>query len=120
MADNAESTKMETKLRYVLLMTVDSLLFFAIFTVLPFAWILRDGLGPDSVSSAGLAAISRTFMTFYVGPAILLLVSADVLIRGRGGADNSLVSRKAFIIPVILILILTAVGAVAFRLASGH
>jgi hypothetical protein len=38
----------------------------------PFAWILRDGLGPDAVESAGFHAVSRTFWTFYVGPLIVL------------------------------------------------
>ena len=27
----------------------------------PFAWILRDGLGPDSTRSAGMHAIQRMF-----------------------------------------------------------
>jgi len=109
---------MKSKLRNILLVAVDSLLLFAVVAVLPFAWILRDGLGPDSVRTTGLAALSRTFTTFYTGPAILLLTSLDLLIRSR--TNNSIVSRKAFIIPVIIILILMALGAVSFRLASGH
>ena len=111
---------METKLRNILLTLVDSCLIFAVFVVLPFAWILKDGLGPDSVSTTGLDGLWRTFMTFYVGPAIMLLLSADLLIRSRGRAAGALVSRKAFIIPAVIVLMLAAVGAIAFRLASGH
>ena len=75
---------MKSKLRSTLLVVVDSFLLCAVVAVLPFAWIVRDGLGPDSVSSMGLAALSRIFMTFYVGPAILLLAALDLLIRCRG------------------------------------
>ena len=34
----------------------------------PFAWILRDGLGPDSLETFGFVAASKAFMTFYSGP----------------------------------------------------
>ena len=109
---------MRSKLRNILLLAIDSLLLLAIVVVIPFAWILRDGLGPDSVSTTGFAALSRTFTTFYTGPAILLLTALDLLIRTR--TNDSTVSRKAFIIPAIIILILMALGALSFRLASGH
>lgn len=109
---------MESKLRNVLLVAVDSFLLFAIVAVLPFAWMLRDGMGPDSVSTTGLAALSRTFMTFYVGPAILLLASFDLLLRRR--THDSIVSGKAYIVPVVIMLILVALGAVAFHLPAGH
>lgn len=44
----------------------------------PMAWLLRDGLGPDSVTSTGFEAIWRAFMTFYWGPiaGILFLLAA--------------------------------------------
>ena len=45
-------------------------LFFLVF-IGPFAWILRDGLGPDSTDSAGVETIIRTFWTFYWGPATI-------------------------------------------------
>jgi hypothetical protein len=33
----------------------------------PICWILRDGLGPDSVASHGLHAVVRFLLTFYWG-----------------------------------------------------
>ena len=42
---------------------------------LPFAWILKDGLGPDMVGSSGLESIRRWLMTFYIGPALLVLAA---------------------------------------------
>ena len=74
---------MKWNLQKILLVMVESFLLVAIIGVLPLAWILRDGLGPDSVSSTGLSALSRTFMTFYVGPAIMLLASFSLLLRSR-------------------------------------
>lgn len=110
--------EMKSKRYSILLAVVDGFLLFAVVVVLPFAWILRDGLGPDSVSTTGLAALPRIFMTFHVGPAILLLVSLDLLIRSR--IHSPVASRKAFIIPVVIILIIMALGAVSFRLVSKH
>jgi len=40
---------------------------------LPIAWVIRDGLGPSSVESAGYEAILRCFKTFYIGPILILL-----------------------------------------------
>ncbi|MFT5131295.1 MAG: hypothetical protein ACI8W8_004931 [Rhodothermales bacterium] len=52
---------------------------------MPFAWLMRDGLGPDSISSSGVEAISRCFMTFYAGPIViaLILLSAACHYSGR-------------------------------------
>ena len=44
-----------------------------------FAWILRDGLGPEAVESGGVEALSRWFWCFYSGPALLLCIVANVL-----------------------------------------
>lgn len=101
------------------LIVIDTLLILAVFGILPFAWILRDGLGPDSTTTTGLAALIRTFMTFYIGPIILLLVAFDLFIRNRRPVPNTIKS-KIFVIPVIVILILIALGAISFRLASIH
>lgn len=38
----------------------------------PLAWLLRDGLGPDSTTSSGWQAITRMFWCLYWGPATLL------------------------------------------------
>jgi len=43
-----------------------------------FAWILRDGLGPDAVTTAGESAFARTFWTFYWGPVCMALLVVDV------------------------------------------
>ncbi len=45
---------MNPSLRNALLILVDVILGFLVICVLPFAWILRDGLGPDSVGSIGM------------------------------------------------------------------
>ena len=37
----------------------------------PFAWILRDGLGPDAVNSTWLPAVHRVFWTFYWEPSTI-------------------------------------------------
>ena len=42
----------------------------------PFAWILRDGMGPDSVETHGLEAVVRTLTTFYWAPILLALAAA--------------------------------------------
>ena len=45
----------------------------SVFSFLPIAWIIRDGLGPGSVESNGYEAILKCFKTFYVGPILILL-----------------------------------------------
>jgi len=40
----------------------------------PLCWILRDGLGPNSVDSSGWQAIWRFLLTFYWGPICLVLL----------------------------------------------
>jgi hypothetical protein len=40
---------------------------------LPFAWVIRDGLGSSSVESTGYEAILRCFKTFYIGPILIVL-----------------------------------------------
>jgi len=47
----------------------------------PFAWLMRDGLGPDATTSYGFDAISKFFITFYWGPAFLGLAILSALIR---------------------------------------
>jgi hypothetical protein len=47
-------------------------LFYLLFFIGPFAWILRDGLGPDSTTSGGWHAIVRMLWCFYWGPATIL------------------------------------------------
>ena len=60
--------------------------------VAPFAWILRDGLGPDAVASSGWVAVVRWFWTFWVGPVLSGLVALVVAGRWwqqrRGGGEG--------------------------------
>ena len=49
----------------------------------PFAWILRDGLGPDSVETHGSEAVVRALRTFYWGPILLALGAACWLCKKR-------------------------------------
>ncbi len=80
---------MNSTVRSGVLVSLEILIGFAVVGVLPFAWLLRDGLGPDSVSTTGLAAVSKAFMSFYIGPVILLLVLLDLAIRGLFPAAQS-------------------------------
>ena len=50
-------------------------------TGLPFAWILRDGLGPDATESAGWEALLRTFRCLHFGPALLGLAAVWLGLR---------------------------------------
>ena len=43
----------------------------------PFAWILIDGMGSDSVKSHGLDAVVRALTNFYWGPILLALFTAS-------------------------------------------
>ena len=60
---------------------LDVLLICSLLFFLPFAWILRDGLGPESTTSSGLDAIWRCFMTFWVGPVAIGLALGGYLVR---------------------------------------
>ena len=56
--------------------------------LVPFAWILRDGLGPDSRTSSGLEAISQCLKTFYSGPILIGLVALSILCRLPGRKER--------------------------------
>ncbi len=69
---------------------VIGLLLAALVCVAPFAWILRDGLGPDTTTSHGISAVWRFLMTFWIGPIVLGLSGLAILChymarRGQGG-----------------------------------
>ena len=59
-----------------------TLLFFLVVFLGPFAWLLRDGLGPDSVDSGGLTAVGRMFWCFYWGPATAVIALVFALSVG--------------------------------------
>ena len=61
-------------MRRVIQILVDAMLVFAVIALVPFAWLMRDGLGSDAVTSSGTQAISRCFMTFYSGPISIGLI----------------------------------------------
>jgi hypothetical protein len=49
----------------------------------PLCWLLRDGLGPDSLDSTGWRTVARFLTTFYWGPVALALLAIGVLARKR-------------------------------------
>lgn len=85
------------EMRFMLLALVDLILGLLIICILPFAWILKDGIGPDSVTTTGLEAVWKCLMSFYVGPAILLFGFLDQLLRIGVPADKPR-SKKGSII----------------------
>ncbi len=48
-----------------------------------FAWVLRDGLGPDSTESRDFEAITRMFWTFWWGPVGVVLLGLWLLVARR-------------------------------------
>jgi hypothetical protein len=52
-----------------------------------FAWVLRDGLGPDSTESRGFEAITRMFWTFWWGPVGVVLLGLWLLVARRSPHD---------------------------------
>ena len=60
---------------------IDGVLFFVIIALVPFAWILRDGLGPESITSTGINAITRIFFTFYSGYILIGLILLSIACR---------------------------------------
>lgn len=61
---------------------LDALIYTAIL-LLPIAWIVRDGLGPDATTSSGFNAIYRCFMTFYIGPILLSLLALSFWMKRK-------------------------------------
>lgn len=103
---------MKPSVRNALLVFVDATLGFLVFCVLPISWILKDGLGPDMVESTGLEALWRTSMTFHVGPAILLFVSFDLLLRRAGNPEKSNSSRASILSWVAMIALVAALSLI--------
>ena len=104
-----------TKLLYALLIAA-SISWLMLF---PIIWILRDGLGPDSVTSEGVKAVERFFMTFNYGPIGLALLLANLLVKSRMQATETKNGSLAFaMIGIFTVLILTAALGVFFADAS--
>ena len=94
---------------------VDALLLMAIFCCAPFAWILRDGLGPDSISTSGFPAIKAAFMTFYAGPAILLLAGFHFLLhhitKSAEGEESNSEASSYWVWRILLFAFLTLLAS---------
>ena len=58
---------------------IDVLLACAVILLVPFAWLMRDGLGPDATTSTGIYAIVRCLMTFYTGPILIGLIALSMM-----------------------------------------
>jgi hypothetical protein len=75
---------------------VDALLMVAIL-IIPFIWILRDGLGPNARESTGVIALGKAFLTFYWGPVTLLLILGSFVghasCRTRGSSPGDARSK---------------------------
>ena len=73
----------DMKIRMISVASVvaNSLLGLVIIAVVPFAWLLRDGLGPNAVESAGMEALARCFMTFYTGPVVIVTSAVAIALH---------------------------------------
>ena len=76
-------------MRIVVQTLVDALLIFAVIALLPFAWIMRDGMGPDAVASFGTQALARCFMTFYSGPILIGLTALAIACHRIGNKKQA-------------------------------
>ena len=54
----------------------------------PLIWLLKDGLGPNAINSSGLLAVKRTFMTFYWGPIVILLITVNYIANKINNKSN--------------------------------
>ena len=71
-------------LRKIIKIAADAMLVLSVIVLLPFAWLMRDGLGPDSTTSSGIQALWRWFMTFYSGPILIGLIALAVVCHCTG------------------------------------
>ena len=80
---------MRRQLALIAFYLLAALFFFLLCVGAPFAWLLRDGLGPDSTTSSNWDAVVRCLKTFYIGPALavtgVLTAVAWVASRGKKG-----------------------------------
>jgi len=80
-------------MRQVIESLVFSLLSFTVAVLIPFAWIMRDGMSPDSVTSTGLPAVERCFQTFYSGPVLIGLLALAVVVRWSGRRNRTVAAE---------------------------
>jgi len=78
----------------------------------PFAWILRDGLGPDSVESHGWEALWHAFTFLSWGPILLALLMANWLCKSRAPRPET--GWPYLWVVIGSVLVLASAGAVFF------
>src|SRR5260221_1365241 len=74
------------RVRHFLTALGDAALVFWILAAGPLCWILRDGLGPNSVESAGSDALVRFLMTFWWAPILAILAVFRLMVLRRRSA----------------------------------
>jgi hypothetical protein len=70
-------------MRRAIAVFLDALLIFWAMAIGPLCWLLRDGLGPAAVDSRGADAVVRFLLTFYWGPALVVIAALRLLVRRR-------------------------------------
>ena len=90
--------------------------------VIPFAWICRDGLGPDMHESTGFEAIAKTFSSaevWIIAFAFIALSAAVRFLSTRGAGEKKFAkwswreSAYAFAIAVLLCLLGVSINLLA-------
>jgi hypothetical protein len=76
-------------MRNVLTTLLDGILAAWVIGLGPICWILRDGLGPNSVDSGGAMAVARFLMTLWWGPVLAGLVLLRLAARRLWFSDPS-------------------------------
>lgn len=79
----------------------------------PFAWILRDGLGPDAVDSRGWEALRRSFNCMGWGPILLGLLLVNWLCKSRVARTETRWANLWVVIGSALVL--ASAGALFFE-----
>ena len=79
----------------------------------PFAWILRDGLGPDAVESQGWEALRRSFTFMGWGPILLALLLAHWLCKTRAPRPET--GWPKLWVAIGGVLVLASAGALFFN-----
>ena len=92
---------------------------------IPFAWILRDGLGPDAHETSGLEAVIR--MLFFPGIRVLAIafIALSVAVRllsSRCAGEESVAKRswKEALYAFALALLLCLLGVGVFQYCVGR
>ena len=90
------------------------LLIFWLICVGPFAWILKDGLGPSSVESSGIDVIWRFWRVFYWGPILMFLGGLVLFLELRTDQNGDSQRSK---INIVWALVTAAFLSIALSIA---